>query len=74
MASRFEQPRMGRRSGHPHAGRLERLRQWWWDRDRRRLILETERREYRHLLDEDHILDAFARQLEEIRRLPELAL
>jgi hypothetical protein len=32
-----------------------------------------ERRDLRHFLDEDYVVDAFALQLEEIRRLPELS-
>jgi hypothetical protein len=57
-----------------HDRPLDRIREWWWDRDRRRHIREMERRELRHFLDEDYIVGAFALQLEEIRKLPELSV
>ena len=62
------------KSRRRHAGSLERLREWWWDRDRRAHIREMERRDLRQLLDEEYVVAAFARQLEEIRTLPELAV
>jgi hypothetical protein len=72
MPSRFEQPQM--RPRHPHAGRLERLRQWWWDQDRRRHIREMRRRGDRRLLDEDYIPRCVRAAARRDRKLPELAL
>ena len=47
--------------------------EWWWNLDRRRHIRELGKRDRLHPLDEAFVVDAMARQLEEIRNLPELA-
>jgi hypothetical protein len=53
--------------------RLPNVREWWWNRDRRRHIAETSGPRRRHPLDETYVIDALARQLEEIRNLPEVS-
>jgi hypothetical protein len=52
---------------------LETVREWWWNRDRRRHIAQMAGGGPRHLLHEADVVDALARQLEEIRNLPEVA-
>ena len=47
--------------------------EWWWNLDRRRHIEQLGRRDRLHPLDEAVVVEAMARQLEEIRNLPELA-
>ena len=49
------------------------VRELRWNQDRRQHIAAMVARERSHLLDEAYVADAFARQLEEIRNLPELA-
>ena len=45
----------------------------WWNLDRRRHIARLGRSDRLHPLDEPSVVDAMARQLEEIRNLPEVA-
>jgi hypothetical protein len=47
------------------------VREWWWNRDQRRHIAQMTGHVRRHPLDEQYVVDAMARQLEEIRNLPE---
>ena len=49
------------------------LRELWWAHDRRRRIAQLGETDYRHPLDEGYVADAIARQIEEIRNLPEAA-
>ena len=49
------------------------LRELWWSHDRRRRIAQLGTTDRRHPLDEGYVADAIARQLEEIRNLPEVA-
>jgi hypothetical protein len=44
----------------------------WWSRDRRRRIAHLREKDRRHPLDEGYVVDAIARQIEEIRNLPEV--
>jgi hypothetical protein len=50
------------------------MREWWWNRDRRRHVAEMIGSARRHLLDEDYVIEAMTRQLEEILNLPEITL
>ena len=52
--------------------RLATVREWWSNRDRRRHVAQMSGRRRRHLLDQAYVIDALARQLEEIRNLPEI--
>lgn len=47
------------------------LRELWWTHDRRRRIAQLGKTERRHPLDAGYVADAIARQIEEIRNLPE---
>lgn len=47
--------------------------EWWWNLDRRRHIRQSGSHDRRHPLDETFVVEAMARQLEEIRNLAELA-
>jgi hypothetical protein len=49
------------------------LRELWWTHDRRRRIAQLGKTDRRHPLDERYVADAMARQIEEIRNLPEAA-
>lgn len=49
------------------------LFEWWWNIDRRRHIARLDDQDRHHPLDEAHVIAAMSRQLEEIRRLPEVA-
>ena len=49
------------------------LRELWWAHDRRRRIARLGTVDLRHPLDEGYVVDAMARQIEEIRNLPEVA-
>lgn len=55
----------------PRRGALLRVREWWWDRDRARRVAELRGHERLHCLDESYVVDAMARQIEEIRNLPQ---
>lgn len=58
----------------PHRRRTARaVFEWWWNLDRRRHIRQLGSLDRRHPLDEAFVVEAMARQLEEIRNLPELA-
>jgi hypothetical protein len=48
--------------------------EWWWNLDRRRHIARLGDEDRRHALDENHVVEAMARELEAIRDLPEIAL
>jgi hypothetical protein len=48
--------------------------EWWWNLDRRRHIAHLGDEDRRHPLDENHVVEAMARELEAIRDLPEIAL
>ena len=48
------------------------LRELWWSHDRRRQLAQLGRIGRRHPLDEGYVVDAMARQIEEIRNLPEV--
>ncbi len=61
--------RLARRRAKPFVA----VREWWWNHDRRQHIAEMADRDRRHPLDEGHVVEALARQLEEIRNLPEVA-
>ena len=76
MSEMVRPPKAARRRTPRPPGRRRALRavfEWWWDIDRRRHIAQLGDRDRLHPLDEDHVMAAMARQLEEIRRLPELA-
>ena len=67
-------------SGNPHfklvpqrRGPLRALRELLWGHDRRRQITQLGNTDRRHPLDEGYVVDAMARQIEEIRNLPEVA-
>ena len=47
--------------------------EWWWNLDRRRHIAQLDGHDHLHLLNEAFVVEAMARQLEEIRNLPEFA-
>ena len=47
------------------------LRELWWSHPRRRYIARLTEPDHRHPLDEGYVADAMARQIEEIRSLPE---
>jgi hypothetical protein len=51
---------------------LRGLRELWWSHDRRRRIAHLGAPDLRHPLDESYVADAMARQIEEIRSLPEV--
>jgi hypothetical protein len=51
---------------------LRGLRELWWSHDRRRRIAHLGTLDLRHRLDESYVADAIARQVEEIRNLPEV--
>ena len=51
---------------------LRALRELWWSHDRRRRIAHLGGLDLRHPLDEGYVVDAMARQIEEIRNLPEV--
>ena len=53
-------------------GPLRALREIWWNADRRRQIARLGQKDRRHPLDEGYVVDAMARQIEEIRNLPEV--
>jgi hypothetical protein len=57
-------------SHHRSVRSLLTVREWWWNRDRRRHIAQIVAAVR---LDEEYVIDALARQLEEIRNLPEVA-
>ena len=58
----------------PHWRRAARaVFEWWWNLDRRRHIKEMGASNRPHPLDEGFVVAAMARQLEEIRNLPEVA-
>jgi hypothetical protein len=59
-------------SAPPRRRPLRALRELWWSRDRRRRIAHLGTRDLRHPLDEGYVVDAMARQVEEIRSLPEV--
>ena len=44
----------------------------WWRHERRRRIASLGTLDLRHPLDEGYVADAMARQIEEIRNLPEV--
>jgi hypothetical protein len=48
------------------------IRELWWNRERRRRIAQLGKTDRRHPLDEGYVVDAIARQIEEIRNLPEV--
>jgi hypothetical protein len=52
---------------------LQSLHELWWGHDRRRQIAQLGQINRRHPLDEGYVVDAMARQIEEIRNLPEVA-
>jgi hypothetical protein len=52
---------------------LRALHELWWGHDRRRQIARMQMTDRRHPLDEGYVVDAMARQIEEIRNLPEVA-
>jgi hypothetical protein len=54
--------------------RLRALFEWWWNLDRRRHITRLGEEDRRRSLDEGYVVAAMARQLEEIRNLPEAAV
>jgi hypothetical protein len=49
------------------------LRELWWNYDRQRRIAQLGKADRRHRLDEGYVADAIARQIKEIRNLPEAA-
>lgn len=51
---------------------LRALRELWWSHDRRRQLAQLRLDDHRHPLDEGYVADAMARQIEEIRNLPEV--
>ena len=51
---------------------LRALREMWWSHDRRRRVAQLGGLDLRHPLDEGYVADAMARQIEEIRNLPEV--
>ncbi|MBV8943453.1 MAG: hypothetical protein JO240_17135 [Solirubrobacterales bacterium] len=51
---------------------LRGLRELWWSHDRRRQHAQLGPVNRRHPLDEGYVVDAMARQIEEIRNLPEV--
>lgn len=51
---------------------LRALRGLCWSHPRRRYIAQLARSDHRHPLDEGYVADAMARQIEEIRNLPEV--
>ena len=55
------------------ARRITTVSEWWWNRDRRRNIAQMSGERRRHPLDEAYVTDALARQLDEIRNLPEVS-
>ncbi|MBV8945376.1 MAG: hypothetical protein JO286_12260 [Solirubrobacterales bacterium] len=70
-------PRTGRRSTIavvPQRRRaLRTMFNWWWNLDRRQHIAQLGSQDRLHPLNEAFVVDAMARQLEEIRNLPEFA-
>jgi hypothetical protein len=50
---------------------LRAARELWW-RPKRQRIAQLDRTDRRHPLDEGYVVDAMARQIEEIRNLPEV--
>ena len=57
----------------PRRPPLRALRELWWSHSHRRLIACWTCHDRRHPLDEGYVVDAMARQIEEIRNLPEVA-
>ena len=53
-------------------GPLRGMRELWWRPHRRRHLARLSRSEHRYPLDEGYVADAMARQIEEIRNLPEV--
>lgn len=53
-------------------GPLRALRELWWGHHRRRHIARLGADDHRHPLDDGYVADAMARQVEEIRNLPEV--
>jgi hypothetical protein len=51
---------------------LRALRELWWRHRRRQYIARLSERDRRHSLDARSVADAMARQIEEIRNLPEV--
>lgn len=56
----------------PHSTPLRTLRELWWSHHRRRYVARLSHCDRRHPLDEGYVADAMARQIEQIRHLPEI--
>ena len=58
--------------GPQRLGSLRALREWRWNADRRRQVSQLGDLDRRHPFDNGYVGDAMARQIEEIRNLPEV--
>jgi hypothetical protein len=72
MIPHHDQPQRRRRAGRRRPGPFQSLREWWSDQDRQRHIRQMEADDHRLALGELFVIDALARQLEEIPNLPEV--
>jgi hypothetical protein len=72
MPQHDQRQRRAPRARGRRPGPFQSLREWWWNQDRRRHIKQLVTDEYNRAREEVFVIDALARQLEEIRNLPEV--